>query len=120
MKAPRRRARWAVLALVPALALAVLLATLPAGQPSATQSQEGTVSVKWFGWLHFRLTSVNGKVILLNPFVAGNLDAAVSVDDIDRADLILVPNGHRDEVGNTVQLAQKSGARTWQPFELGT
>ena len=119
MKLPRRRARWAVVALVPALALAVLMATLPAGQAPTAQAQGGTVNVEWFGWSHFRLTSVNGKVILLNPWIEGNPDAAVSMDDIDRADLILVPNGHRDEVGNTVQLAQKTGARTWQPFELG-
>ena len=116
---PRRRARWAVLVLVPTLALAALAATLPARQPAA-QAQGGTVTVEWFGWSHFRLTSVNGKIIHLNPFVEGNPDSAVSLDDITHADLILAPNGHRDEIGNTVQIAQKTGARTWQPFELGT
>ena len=120
MKVPRTRARLAVLALAPALALAAVVATLPAGQPPAAQAQGGTVNVEWFGWSHFRLTSVNGKVILLNPFIQGNPDAAISLDDIDRADLILPADGHPDEVGQTVQLAQKTGARTFQPFELGT
>ncbi len=33
---------------------------------------------------------------------------------------ILVANGHGDEIGDTVAIAQKTGARTVAPFELGT
>ena len=120
MKLPRRRARWVVLALVPALALASLTATLPAGPAPAAQAQGGTVNVEWFGWSHFRLTSVNGKIIHLNPFITGNPDAAISLDDITNADLILTTNGHGDEIGQTVQIAQNTGARVVAPFELGT
>lgn len=104
--------RLAVLLVAPLLAAATLLAPV-AG------AQGGAVTVEWFGWSHFRLTSVNGKVILLNPFVT-NPDSPVSLDDITKADLILVPNGHGDEVGSTVEIAQKTGARTLSPFELGT
>jgi len=37
-------------------------------------------------------------VILTNPFITGNPDAAagLKVEEITRADLILIPNGHRD------------------------
>jgi L-ascorbate metabolism protein UlaG (beta-lactamase superfamily) len=105
--------------IVPAVALVGMIATLAAPGVAPAQAQGGTVTVEWFGWSHFRLTSVNGKVILLNPFVA-NPDSPVSVDDITQADLILVPNGHGDEVGSTVEIAQKTGARTVSPFELGT
>lgn len=78
------------------------------------------MAVEWLGWSFYRLTSPAGKVILLNPWVQGNPDAAVTMDDIDRADLILASNGHPDDQGNTVQLAQKTGARVFVPFELGT
>ena len=44
---------------------------------------------------------------------ARNAHAAVSVDDITKADLILAADGHRDEVGNTVEIAQKTGAMTF-------
>jgi L-ascorbate metabolism protein UlaG (beta-lactamase superfamily) len=101
----------------PMLALTVLLD--PIGPPAA-QAQGGAVTLEWFGWSHFRLTSVNGKVILLNPFITGNPDAAISVDDIAQADLILPADGHGDETGSTVELAQKTGARIFAPFELGT
>jgi L-ascorbate metabolism protein UlaG (beta-lactamase superfamily) len=88
----------------------------PSPMPAAT----GTVKLEWLGWSFFRFTSPTGKVILTNPFIQGNPDAAVRVDDITEADLILVPNAHGDEVGSTVAIAQKTGARTLQPFELGT
>ena len=115
-----RRGALALVVLVSLLGLAALQRPTVLEQPSPAHAQSGTVSLEWFGWSHFRLTSPNGKVILLNPFIEGNPDAAVSMDDITHADLILAPNGHRDEIGNTVELAQKTGARTWQPFELGT
>jgi L-ascorbate metabolism protein UlaG (beta-lactamase superfamily) len=53
-----------------------------------------------------------GKIILTNPFVTGNADAAVKVEEITKADLILVPNGHRDEIGDTIALAKNTGALT--------
>jgi L-ascorbate metabolism protein UlaG (beta-lactamase superfamily) len=99
--------------------LALLGSTPPAPAPAAG-AQGGVVQLEWLGWSFFRFTSPNGKVILTNPFIQGNADAAVSLDDITRADLILVPNGHGDEVGSTVAIAQKTGARTLSPFELGT
>jgi L-ascorbate metabolism protein UlaG (beta-lactamase superfamily) len=75
--------------------------------------------MEWFGWSFFRFTSPTGKVILTNPFITGNADASVTLDDITKADLILVPNAHRDEVGDTVAIATKTGARTVSAFELG-
>jgi L-ascorbate metabolism protein UlaG (beta-lactamase superfamily) len=87
---------------------------------SPAQAQSGTVKLEWLSWSFFRLTSPNGKVILTNPFIAGNPDAAVTLDDIARADLVLVTNGHRDEIGQTVDIAKKTGAKVVSPFELGT
>ena len=94
-------------------------ATASAQTAGKVSAQGGAVTMEWLGWSHFRFTSVNGKVILTNPFVT-NPDSPVRVEDIQRADLILVPNGHGDEVGQTVPIAQRTGARTLSPFELGT
>ena len=115
----RRLARPFVATLAGALAMLALMRPVDAPAPAAS-AQAGTVQVEWLGWSFFRFTSPTGKVILTNPFIVGNPDAAVSLDDIARADLILVPNAHGDEVGSTVAIAQKTGARTLQPFELGT
>jgi L-ascorbate metabolism protein UlaG (beta-lactamase superfamily) len=69
------------------------------------------VRLEWLSWSFFRLTSPSGKVILTNPFIDGNPDVAIKLDDISRADLVLVPNGHRDEIGQTVDIAKKTAAK---------
>ncbi|MBI3007555.1 MAG: hypothetical protein HYY53_04550, partial [candidate division NC10 bacterium] len=96
MTCSHRFARLLLLFQAGSLALAGFL--LFASVPTA-QAQSGTVKLEWLSWSFFRFTSPNGKVILTNPFMAGNPDAKVTLSDITRADLILVPDGHRDEIG---------------------
>lgn len=87
----------------------------------AHDAAQGTPTIEWFGWSHFRITSADGKIIHTNPFITGNPDASITLDDIEKADLILVPNGHRDESGDAVALAQKTGAKLLAGgFELGS
>jgi len=100
----------AVLALALTLALA---ATFGISQPAPAAAQATTGTLEWFGWSHFRLTTPNGKVILVNPFITGNPDATVSLDDITQVDLILVADAHNDELGQTMEIAQKTGAMTF-------
>lgn len=110
------RSRPVVFATLFALTLgtAAALALTP-----AAYAQAQSVKMEWFGWSFFRFTSPNGKVILTNPYITGNPDAAVKLDEITKADLILVPNGHGDEIGDTVAIAKATGARVVTPFELG-
>lgn len=102
----------------------VLMAALLIGQSTllsaTTHPQSGSVKVEWFGWSFYRFTSPAGKIILTNPFVTGNADAAVKVEEITKADLILVPNGHGDEIGDSIAIAKATGAKIVSPFELGT
>ena len=58
------------------------------------------VKLEWFSWSIFRLTSPTGKIVLTNPFVT-NPDSKVKVADFPKADVIVVADGHRDEVGST-------------------
>ncbi|MBI4310500.1 MAG: MBL fold metallo-hydrolase [Chloroflexi bacterium] len=92
----------------------------PAAQPEAVETA-GVPTLEWFGWSHFRITSVNGTVIHTNPFITGNPDASITLNDIQKANLILVPNGHGDELGDTIAIAQKTGAQVVAGgFELGS
>ena len=79
----------------------------------------GEVALEWLGWSHFRFTSPAGKVILTNPFV-DNPDSPVAVEDITEADLIYAPDGHGDEIGSTVEIAQQTGALVFAPAELNS
>ena len=113
------------IAVVGALALATLASpSAPTAAPaSRVAGQDGGVTVEFLGWSHYRLTSPTGKDVVTNPYVTNNPDAAVTLDEaIARgADLILVPNGHGDEQGNALQIAQATGARILTGgFELGT
>ena len=108
------------LVLVWGLVAAVLAAFALLALGSAAHAQPRTVKFEWLTWSFFRFTSSNGKVILTNLFMAGNPDAKVTLADITRADLILVPNGHADEIGQAADIAKKTGARIVTPWELAT
>ena len=95
-----------------------LAATLAgwAGQAVA-QSGPGPVKMEWFSWSIFRFTSPGGKIILTNPFVK-NPDSPVKVEDFQKVDIILVADGHPDEVGSTDEIAIKTGAKVVTPHEM--
>ncbi len=77
----------------------------------------GSTAVNWLGHSAFRVTTPTGKVILIDPWLT-NPKAPGDAKDIDKADLILLSHGHGDHVGQTVDLAKKSGARVVTIFEL--
>lgn len=108
-----RRAR---LPIVFALALAGLLAL-----PFTTEAQTaaGPVTMEWFGWSHYRFTSSSGTVVLVNPFTT-NPDSPIKASDVTKADLIFAADGHPDELGATVEIAQATGAQVIAPSELGS
>ncbi len=87
-------------------AFAAMLA-MWAGQAPA---QSGPVKMEWLSWSVFRFTSPGGKIIVTNPFVA-NPDSPVKVPDFPKVDVILVADGHGDEVGSTDEIAIKTGAK---------
>jgi len=102
------------------LALSLVLAITAMVVPAAGAQGGGTVTLEWLGWNAWRVTSPTGKVLLMNPFL-NNPDSVTPVDSITRADAILVTNGHGDEVGQAVAIAQSTGARIIPgAFELGT
>jgi L-ascorbate metabolism protein UlaG (beta-lactamase superfamily) len=103
--------RW-VLGVVGGLAIALL-----SGWPSPAPAQGGPVKMEWLSWSIFRFTSPSGKVIVTNPFVT-NPDSPVKVDDFPKVDVILVADGHRDEVGSTDEIAIKTGAKIVTPHEM--
>jgi L-ascorbate metabolism protein UlaG (beta-lactamase superfamily) len=95
--------------------LAVVLSLLVAGlavvaHAEVPKAQGNPVTLEWLGWNAWRATSPEGKVVLFNPFV-NNPDSVVRGDAITQADLILVTNGHVDEVGQTLEIARNTEAR---------
>jgi len=61
--------------------------------------------------------AVNGTQLLIDPFLTGNELADVTADEV-QADYILVSHGHGDHVGDTVEIAGRTGAMTISNFEI--
>lgn len=58
-----------------------------------------------------------GTTILIDPFINGNGQTDLQVEN-EHPDVILLTHGHNDHVGDTVELAKKSGALVVAPNEL--
>ena len=56
------------------LTMLVLVAMVPPSAVSASQSdgKKGKVTVQWLGHAAFKITSVKGKVIIIDPFITKN------------------------------------------------
>lgn len=105
------------------LLIASLAAVAGAALAPGALAQSGAVKLEWITWSFFRFTTPGGKVILTNPFITGNPDAAagIKLEEVGKADLILVTDAHRDEVGDAVAIAKATGAKIVTPaFEMGT
>src|SRR5881409_4446126 len=98
------------------LAKAALVLLCIVGSDAAVAASD-PVKIEWFSWSIFRFTSPSGKVILTNPFVT-NPDSPVKVADFPKVDVIVVADGHTDEVGSTDEIALKTGAKIVTPFEM--
>ena len=89
----------------------------PSVQSGQSNLAEGEVKIEWLTWSFYRITTPGGKVILTNPWYS-NPDSSIGLDDIPEADIILVPAGHPDEVGNALEIAAKTGATVVASHEL--
>ncbi|MGH7222304.1 MAG: metal-dependent hydrolase [Gemmataceae bacterium] len=70
----------------------------------------------WLGHACLLLES-DGKHVLIDPFLTGNPAAATTADKV-QADFILVSHGHGDHVGDTVAIAQRTGATVICNYEM--
>jgi len=76
------------------------------------------MKLRWFGHSAFRL-EVEGAVILVDPFLSGNPSFKGSVDEVaNGATHILLTHGHSDHLGDTIEIAEKTGAVVIGNFDL--
>lgn len=92
----------------------ILLCTIWSGAAFAAGDP---VKLEWFSWSIFRMTSPSGKVVLTNPFVT-NPDSPVKVEDFPKVDIIVVADGHQDEVGSAAEIALTTHAKVITSFEM--
>lgn len=74
------------------------------------------MELTYFGHSAFQLSD-GEHTILLDPFMSGNPSCNSTPDSVD-ADTILLTHAHNDHVGDTVEIAKRTGARVFATFEL--
>lgn len=72
--------------------------------------------VRWLGHSAIDLET-GGKSVLIDPFLTGNPAAARTADQV-LADFILVTHGHGDHLGDTIDIARRTGATVVCNYEI--
>jgi L-ascorbate metabolism protein UlaG (beta-lactamase superfamily) len=68
-----------------------------------------TMEVRFLGHACFTLSDGGDTTVLIDPFLTGNPKAAIAAEDV-AATTILLTHGHGDHLGDTVEIAKRTGA----------
>lgn len=102
-------------------AKALIAAVVAALSLFASVAFAAQVEVLWLGHATVRITSVEGKIIVIDPFLTKNPKTPTQYKDLKalgQVDLILITHGHIDHIGDLGELARLSGAKVVGNFEF--
>jgi L-ascorbate metabolism protein UlaG (beta-lactamase superfamily) len=74
------------------------------------------VDIRFLGQSCFEIKA-GGATVLTDPFLTGNPKGAASADELE-PDVILLTHGHADHLGDTVDIAKRTGATVVAIVEL--
>ena len=72
--------------------------------------------VQWLGHSCL-LIETDGRRLLIDPFLTDNPRAAARADEV-QADFIVVSHGHGDHIGDTIEIARRTGATVIANYEI--
>jgi len=90
-----------------------------AAEPAWAQTNK--IEVHWLGQATTKITTLTGKVIVIDPFMTNNPKTPVgwkNLDALGKVDVILVTHGHGDHTGDVSELAKRTGATVLGPAGL--
>nr|WP_316640828.1 metal-dependent hydrolase [uncultured Roseateles sp.] len=99
----------------------LLSLALACAGPVLAQTPPAKVQVQWLGQAAFKITSVGGKVIVIDPWLTSNPktpEAYKKLEALGKVDLVLVTHGHFDHVADAPALAKLNEAPLWAPAGL--
>ncbi|MBT1072812.1 metal-dependent hydrolase [Pelotalea chapellei] len=99
--------------------LSVSLSSLSFAAP-VSAATPGVTELKWYGQSAFRIITPGGKILLIDPWITNpaNPNGKMDLENLGKVDLILLTHGHGDHIGNSVEIAKKSGAGLVATFDL--
>lgn len=75
--------------------------------------------IRWLGHAFVEFTTGDGKVIIFDPWTKedGNPGCQINLDEIERADLVLVSHDHFDHIASAAAICNKTGAFLGGPVQ---
>ena len=104
------------------LTLLAALVVAACAAPQSTYKPSGRIEVLWLGQAAFRITTLTGKVIVIDPWLQKNPKTPAEYKDLGalgKVDLILVTHGHGDHFADAPALAKMHNAPMYGPAGLG-
>ena len=77
-----------------------------------------SIEITLLGHASFRLTPDSGEVVYFDPWLDDNPTCDLSVDQVDKADLVIATHGHNDHIGDSFKICRKTGAAFVGNYEL--
>lgn len=101
------------ISLVLGVAMALLLGSLPAFAAEKA-------AVTWYGQSAFKVVTPGGKVLVVDPWITNpaNPNGKKDLESLTKVDLIFLTHGHGDHIGDSVEIAKKTGAKLVATFDL--
>jgi len=84
-------------------------------------AQNAKAEILWLGQAATKITTLGGKVIVIDPFLTNNPKTPQewkNLDKLGQVDVILITHGHGDHTGDVKALAERTGARVFGPAGL--
>ncbi|MGI8865611.1 MAG: metal-dependent hydrolase [Rubrobacteraceae bacterium] len=78
----------------------------------------GGTRITYLGHSAFRLVTAGDEQILIDPFLSQNPQTPEHLKTVGECDTILLTHGHFDHMGDTIQIAQETGATVVGNFEI--
>ncbi|MDJ0274631.1 MAG: metal-dependent hydrolase [Nitrososphaerota archaeon] len=75
------------------------------------------VRLKWLGHAAWQL-EVDGKNVLIDPFITNNPAAPVKLDELGKVDVVIVTHDHFDHVGDAFEICRRNDALFVALYEL--
>ena len=104
-----------------AVAASTLFGCASTSEEKSTVADKGKIEVLWMGQSATRITTVTGKVIVIDPFLLKNPKTPAQYKDLKalgKVDLILVTHGHFDHVADAPALAKLNNVPVYGPAGL--